>query len=767
MLLVCHLWRIEGRRRMHSIVEDFLASPDGSLLAVIDKYAGSDDPLITALVSLCKATQGTYPAEEAMRIAAGAIGTDPHDPELELLFFGNWALLCHVKRHFSEVPILVRLAGQHLHDGTPAILRAFVTILEGLAANAAGRHGEYEEKLDGALAVVPPDSPFFGRWCRLKIAWLSHFGRLAEIRSDPRYARLVDAMEANPRTCPSGFVDAIETGDIERASELAARIEPHRNALLEVDRNNFDAGRKLLALMSRTLGRGGSVAELSDENVYDASFASTLCLVRRAPDRALAFAREFAAKFPEFAATLGFGSYLLLRAELACGNAEAAERLMPRFDRRSYYVDDFFRARLAALNGDLPAARDYMQNALTAAARYGARNRLDFEARLACELSPLAFLKLPVKRAPSAGRETRRTDYAAKPGTGEYTIIGNSARMRRLRAEIARLAVADVPVLFRGATGTGKELAARLLHDLSGRKNEPFLAINCGAIPDALLESELFGYRRGAFTGAHEKYPGLFREAAGGTLFLDEIGDISPRLQLTLLRVLETGEVRSIGSPTTDKIACRIVAATNADLEAGCRDGSFRRDLFYRLNRISLRLPTLAERREDIPELAEHFLRAGRIRNETVTMSPELADALTAGDWPGNVRELKNEIERMRLMNSDKTSYGLADLALQFRPAANAVATPNPTPRPVGPPDTHGDFPFSKTRETRIAELRSLFEKYGKLRRSEIARYFKISPQTVTNDLKILCAEELIEKIAPTAAPRTHYFVVKKGAAPN
>lgn len=235
-------------------------------------------------------------------------------------------------------------------------------------------------------------------------------------------------------------------------------------------------------------------------------------------------------------------------------------------------------------------------------------------------------------------------------------MTGESDSMRVVQERVARVADSDVTVLLTGESGTGKELVARRLHTLSPRRAGPFVAVNCAALPDSLLESEFFGHVRGAFTGAVADKPGRFELARGGSLFLDEIGDLSPLGQADLLRVLEDGIFRPVGSAETVNADVRIVAATNVDLAAACREGRFREDLFYRLNVITLLLPPLRERPEDIPPLAEGFIihfcqRHGRPMKR---LSPELIRHLQALPWPGNVRELRNTIERMVLLSPER-----------------------------------------------------------------------------------------------------------------
>ncbi len=234
-------------------------------------------------------------------------------------------------------------------------------------------------------------------------------------------------------------------------------------------------------------------------------------------------------------------------------------------------------------------------------------------------------------------------------------LIGADTGLKR-PVELARKVLeADTTVLLTGETGTGKELFARLIHENGARRRGKFVAQNCAALPETLLEAELFGHTRGAFTGAVADRRGLFEEADGGTMFLDELGEMSPAMQLRLLRVLQEGEVRPVGASSSRKVDVRVIAATNADLEADIRAGNFRQDLYYRLNVFPIPLPPLREHPEDIPTLADHFLKKYRTRARRAVpgISPEALRCLGAYPFPGNVRELENEIERAVMLADD------------------------------------------------------------------------------------------------------------------
>ncbi len=227
-------------------------------------------------------------------------------------------------------------------------------------------------------------------------------------------------------------------------------------------------------------------------------------------------------------------------------------------------------------------------------------------------------------------------------------IIGRSAAIEEVRQLVAKVAATRTTVLVLGESGTGKEVVARAIHELGGRREQPFVAINCGAIPEGLIESELFGHEKGSFTGATEQKPGLFEVAGSGTLFLDEVGDLPPQVQVRLLRALQERKIRRVGGNGDIAIGARIVAATNRDLGEEVRAGRFREDLFYRLNVIQLRMPPLRERREDVPLFLAHYLErfSAEIGKPSVRLSPEAERLLSAYAYPGNVRELANVVER-------------------------------------------------------------------------------------------------------------------------
>ena len=353
--------------------------------------------------------------------------------------------------------------------------------------------------------------------------------------------------------------------------------------------------------------------------------------------------------------------------------------------------------------------------------------------------APLDELKLMIHRLLDTRHLRDENEQLKEMFHEKYSfqnIIGISKGLGDVLGRVAKVAKSNVSVLLRGESGTGKEIIARTIHSASPRHDKPLIKVNCSAIPDTLLESELFGYTRGAFTGAYEDRNGLFKVADGGTIFLDEIGEISPALQVKLLHVLQDGEFQRLGDYTESiKVDVRIVAATNKNLEEAVEKGSFRKDLYYRLNVIPILIPPLRERKEDIPYLVEHFMKKYAPPGTSYTISKEVFSLLNAYHWPGNIRELENAIEHAIVM-AEGNNIGVDDLPL-------AIKTYNEQ----GIQDTHSpDINHATLEEMeRHALLNALNKTRGNFTRA--ARLLGITRRTLGYRIKKYKLEPEIEKL--------------------
>ena len=285
---------------------------------------------------------------------------------------------------------------------------------------------------------------------------------------------------------------------------------------------------------------------------------------------------------------------------------------------------------------------------------------------------------------------------------GFENIIGTSPGMRRVYETIQKVAETDLTVLIRGESGTGKELVAQAIHNTSGRRNRPFIAVNCAAINKELVESELFGHEKNAFTGADQRREGRFEQADGGTIFLDEIGDMAPDTQAKVLRVLQEQKFERVGGSEGVEVDVRVVAATHRNLEEEVKEGRFREDLYYRLKVVQIELPPLRERREDLPSLCTRFLQrvAERLDREKKGLSPSAMARLLRHDWPGNVRELGNLLEQAAVLSTG-SEIEEADLQLDASPSAQVLRAPRG--------EINGDVPFSEAKKMMIEDFEREF----------------------------------------------------------
>ncbi len=345
-------------------------------------------------------------------------------------------------------------------------------------------------------------------------------------------------------------------------------------------------------------------------------------------------------------------------------------------------------------------------------------------------------LEMMLERGMKVLQDRAEKNGAAHEG-GAVNIIGSSSAMTAVLDSIRQVAATKATVLVTGESGTGKELVAQAIHKLSPRANKPFRPVHCAALSENLLESELFGHEKGAFTGANERVAGRFEMADGGTLFLDEIGEISLAVQVKLLRVLETHQFERVGGSETLTVDVRVVAATNRDLRAMVEQGTFREDLFYRLNVVNIRIPPLRERREDIPEILDYYLKKSALDNgkDVADISPEALGVLMAYDWPGNVRELRNCVERMVVFARGAT-LTMTDVPADIRSAVGEqfeAKTMPPKAAEAAPAEPLVNVGFNVKENEKNLILKALEECGGN--RSQAALKLNISRRTLYRKL--------------------------------
>jgi DNA-binding NtrC family response regulator len=733
------------------------------------------------MLCMRRALGGEGRPEDALA-RAGSTPLDHADPELTALFLGLWAVLSRQNGRVAEMAALARRAKDVLPPDCAPEIRVMVRSLEVHLHSATGDLASAESLHRELLALIPLKSPRRAITLTEFASFLGSLGRECEVDAE------LDDLTAAPRSradvARARLIQCAETGRLEEAEAHLNEAESDED-VRTFFRSDLERCRGILHLLRAAQGSPGEVRRRAKEFAAgmpaqapggpSAPPRVAALLLAQEPEEALESARR-AVRESADAVFCGptFTAFDLIRAELACGHGGAARRLLDARHRRGnlHFLDGFFLARAELLAGRENTAARSFQAAAGLCARNSAGARLDLELKLACELSRPDVLRLaagPAGTTPAAtGRlAVGQPGRVAVPESGAE-LVGVSPAMERVRRAVTEFAPLDTPVLITGETGTGKEMVARAIHRGGPRAARPFLAINCGAIAEGLLESELFGHERGAFTGASRARKGLFEAAGRGTVLLDEVGETPPRLQVALLRVLEAGEIRPVGGERTRRVSCRILAATNADLSGLAAEGRFRNDLFYRLRRLEISIPPIRERREDILPLADVFLAEMRTDGRRPVMSSELREELRIRAWPGNARQLRNAIERMRLLNSDKSYYELADLepespaeaAERSGPgAARSEDHPEPAPRSTADAqDTTEILRSGRSRMRRLDRLAALFRRHGKLTRAEVSDLQEVSLQTATRDLKALCAQGVIERVEPSRSPRSHYF---------
>lgn len=456
--------------------------------------------------------------------------------------------------------------------------------------------------------------------------------------------------------------------------------------------------------------------------------------------------------------------YLLLTAELLEGAVGPARRILltldPKAENPNFYSEW---VRLYLLEGDENKAAYYFRKL------YKTNETNIFEFMYAYELKYHQILKLKfiinyedVLEPTALKIENNQTEMKVE-STPDNNFVGKSNSVEFVRENIKKYGPLEIPVLITGETGTGKEEVARMLHQQSSNAKEPFIAVNCGGISSTLIETELFGYKKGAYTGAVNDHKGLFEAAGSGTIFLDEISAMPLGLQASLLRVLETMKVRPVGSTELRDVKARVIVATNIRLEKLMEEQKFRSDLYFRLNRLQINLPALRDRKEDIPLLIQHFLKKYRLEGQ-IRIEDGLMEQMQAYHWPGNVRELKNEVERMIVLAGERnviTSEMISIWGDKYVSKHKTENTSGATISVVG--KNHFSAAFSGQNgyeDARLKMLIQLFKEKKHLTRAMVARSLGCALNTAANDLKKLNEQGIIKRMLSTASSRSSYYQI-------
>lgn len=680
---------------------------------------------------------------------------------LELLFWLYSSVIGRQNNASSIISILKSIVS----DDLPLEFQIVPDTLEGILKSNEGDQNSLTKAYENALDILRGKSP---RYKKILWDYLIHLCNINAFEKIEKHLPLLK-QEYDQTSIPRRYDYVLLLNEIAKGNWL--QIEPtirkinEDNNLKRFYQPSLDAKLKLAKIF---LTFDESI--LNKNEVYDWSLFSYIYLIRKNPKEALKYARKYAEKNINFKSFSSFDSYCLIRSELANENANAAEFFLENKHKigNESLMDDFFKFRIHRLKGNENLAQEYFNSFMNYVEKFNLFERYDTELLLSPELTLKDlrhFMKnaSPEKRSLESGSlGSALPRLAAKKDNDDDLeimsfMIGKHPAILEVKSLIKKLAAVELSILITGETGTGKDLVAKALWQAGPYKNKKFIPINCGAISDHLLQSELFGHKKGAFTGAVQDHKGVFEEAQGGVVFLDEIGEISAKMQVSLLRILETGEYRAIGGTETKNLKCKIVFATNRHLKDLVDQGLFRQDLQFRLERLIINLPPLRERSMDIPLLVDHFLNRQNPNLPPIAFETQALEHLSNLPWEGNIRELRNEMERMRLFHSDKKIIGLADLSEKYRAFKKATVKKPVETKTKSTPIDEKALNF-KSKFRKLDELKEHFENYQKLSRSETAKLLKVSLNTAANYLTSLEKEKFVKRVMPTDSVKTHYY---------
>jgi transcriptional regulator with PAS, ATPase and Fis domain len=760
---------------MHPIIREFINTNE-RLTEIISKYFNKDQYLETVFNDLCKASHDEVVAPQMYLDLDKAIIHGHPDTSLYLLFISYSILFTCNRGQIEKGKVLQSVGDSISQENMHTVLRSYYALSKGSLKIYDHQSKEADKLIKESIALIDKKSPRYSTILINMASFISYEGRLNELtQEDFDILNLEENRNFTLVSLSLKIRNCLFTGN---AKEGYILIEEYKKKLGSDDTGLTQILYNYLKIMSGEF----------DENKYDdiqfKNLANAYSSISAGNlSKAAVYAQRLQHENQGYIFNLNLLKYLPLHIELSLKNKGKARLIIQdlALNNNPSYLDDFFWARLQLLEMNSGAAFESFQRLIKNVKKYDAMNRLVFEMQFAKELKASDVVLIMSGHSNKNENIQKKNKkefqiFSSRFEKGIHLLVGDSFAINNVKELVKKFAKLKEPVMITGETGTGKELVSRAIHEEGEHQSEPFLAINCGALTDSLLQSELFGYVAGAFTGAQRERKGIFEAAGKGTVFLDEFGDISPKLQVSLLRVLESHEIRLIGDSGTRKIECKIIIATNIDLHQAVEAKHFREDLYFRLARFDIKLPPLRERAEDIVKLIDYFLTDNNANQNRKKISKELQDALISYRWPGNIRELKNEIERLKILHPDKELLSSEDFdfsRLQMegnnKPkieketfVKQGASQPSFTPERIVDDQVVKIIQSGFKAEKRLEFIKELFQQYKKLTRIQIIKIMSISPVTATKDLEILCRNGFIEKRTPTKSVNSYYFVLKE-----
>lgn len=756
---------------MHPIINDFINTGE-ALPAIVERYYDKNQFLENVFYQLGKNFYKYDSGSQLMLDLDQAIVKGHPDTRLYFLFISFATIFTSNRSELDRARVLMSIGSSIIRDQFHPIEQAYFFHSMAFLKLFSGKKIECKAFVQESLSLIDNNSPRFLRILGNLAHMLADQGELKTLKKE--YLDLLDS-SSKDEILDYIFVElklknCIFTGNYKEGFALLEKYKI-KNTVSSTD---------LMLICTNLLKiQSGDFDEKNYQDEFFRLYAKTCYhLALGEMDEAIKFSNLFQVGTYHNKFRMEFRKYFPLHIELSLRNKGMARLLYQELLQKEgpHYLDDFFLARLQLLESNRAEAFETFHRLIENIKKYGAMNRLIFELQFAKEMKPSDILLLSSgiiqeenQIIPQNLKDKSTIENKIKNGT--KLLIGDSPVISQIKELVQRFAKLKDPVLIAGETGTGKELVSRAIHEEGPHPKEPFLAINCGALTESLLQSELFGYEAGAFTGAQKEHQGIFEAAGRGTVFLDEFGDISPQMQVSLLRVLESNEIRLIGGTKTRQIKCKIVIATNTNLKQAVESKKFREDLYFRLTRFDIKLSPLRERKEDIPELINFFLNNGSDKNAK-KLSNNLLEKLISYQWPGNIRELKNEIERLKILHADKEILDLEDFDFsRLQGLENKYSKQDHRENEKHLANLKlekQDGPYEKRiisiiergskADQRIDFLKGLFKQFKKLTRLQVIEIMKVSPVTAAKDLNFLCKAGLIVKITPTKSVKSYYF---------
>ncbi len=754
---------------MHEIVKQFIFT-DERLSTIVKQHFDPQDPLEKAFFQLAESFMKAEPEPSLYELADVALLKGHKDLDLFVLYMAFYSGFCWARSQKTHALSIYKLGLTIDLSKCHLITRLYYFVSVDESERLIHKNAKSQILDLTILKQIPEDTPRRATLLFNVATVLSNIGRLEDIKD--KLVLLDLKHDAHKYTyADAALINSIITGN---AHEAQHHLISFKKLYPIDDITPMKFREDLIRILQ--LDFNLNMYNVDELKKYAEAYAF---ITEKKFDLAEKAYQESLEKSHGEYFVEAIQKFIPLHIELNRQNAGKARLLLFEIKEQNDYMLDFFRVRLALLEDEKEKASFYFQRLLANIQRYKAFGRLAFEMKFSHELENHDLLNLSKDillgfTYPTGQLQVKKIEEDLElDDTNDVKMIGKSPQIKEILRSLTQYADLEETVYIHGETGTGKELVARALHEKSLRKNEPFLIINCGTLTDTLLESELFGHEIGSFTGAHKTRTGIFESAGKGTVFLDEFGEISHRLQVALLRVLENREIRPVGSNITKKIFCRVVVASNKDIRLAVEEKRFREDLYYRINLFDIYLPPLRERKEDIPLLLQHYINLKSTK--PTVLSNSLLSTLSAYHWPGNIRELKNEMERCRIINKGKQIIDLTDFDFsrlrQSDETKNQQQNPIPTPTQTEPivnfSSVNNDriqgiiFRPNKA-DQRLEYLKRLFQEHKKLTRAQIIEILQISPSTATRNLDLLLQENFIKKVAPSKNTRSHYFLLNE-----